>query len=124
MKGFSLIILLSHLVVHLFGQDVKLVLPLGHTKPVYSLTLSSDGKYVATTSLDNIKIWEEKSGQLIETLVTDEYQSVIAFSKDNGHLVTVSVGGNVNSWDLVTNQSKRIKRWFTRENEEHCSNGL
>ena len=52
-----------------FAQQPKLMLPIGHTGPVYVASFSPDGKYILTASADGTaKVWNAISGQLLTDL--------------------------------------------------------
>ena len=54
---------------HSQAQEPKLVIPVGHMSEITSVQFSSTGKWIATGSYDNTaKIWEMETGRLLNTL--------------------------------------------------------
>ena len=76
---------------------------LGHTDLVNSVAFSTDGKSIASGSLDKtIRIWDAKTGKPIKTFSghTNAVNSV-AFSPDGKSIVS-GFGDNVGIWDVKT----------------------
>jgi WD40 repeat protein len=81
----------------------------GHDQDVQSVAITPDGTKIASGSFDGkIKIWDLKTGELIQTLTAHseagEIISSIAISPDGQTLVSSSnsYGGNIKIWDLST----------------------
>ena len=58
----------------------------GHTATVYSVAFSSDGKLVASASLDGtIRLWGAATGETVRTLQGEKSQNAtdVAFSADD-----------------------------------------
>ncbi|MBD2544930.1 serine/threonine-protein kinase [Planktothricoides raciborskii] len=79
----------------------------GHDQDVQSVAITPDGTEIASGSFDGtIKIWNLKTGELMQTLTghsdAGEIVSSIAISPDGKILVssTNSYGGNIKIWDL------------------------
>lgn len=52
--------------VYVSGQDLKLVLPIGHTDEVISVAISQDGKRIVSGSRDlTAKVWDMETGWLL-----------------------------------------------------------
>lgn len=87
------------------AQEPRLVIPVGHVKPITNTCFSPDGHLVATTSEDQtIKIWDPVSGRLIKTffghkgIITD-----LEFSPKGNYLLSSSKeDGSNRIWNLST----------------------
>ena len=81
---------LSFLLSASFSQELKLVLPIGHTGIVTSGQFSPDGRKVVTTSSDvTAKIWDVVSGKLLVNLKAHGSRvNTAQFNKDGTQLVT------------------------------------
>ncbi|NER34320.1 MAG: protein kinase [Oscillatoria sp. SIO1A7] len=80
-----------------------------HISLVVSLAISPDGRTIASGSADEtIKIWDAKSGELINTLPGHE-KSVysLAISPDGKTLVSGGGDKAIEIWDLRTNERKK-----------------
>jgi WD40 repeat protein len=67
----------------------------GHKDQVSSVAISSDGKTVASGSIDHsIQLWSLHDGQLLKYILTDYIVSTIAFSPD-GQLLAAGIGNKV-----------------------------
>src|SRR3954465_5544231 len=70
---------------HLFGQapsatPAPIRLLEGHTKPIYAVAYSPDGKFIYTASFDHtVKIWNRETGQVLRTF-TDHKNGVLALA--------------------------------------------
>ena len=84
--------------------EVPNLLNQGHTAPIHSLSLSQDGKILASGSQDNtIKIWDVAGEKLIKTLKghTAPVWSVV-LSHDGKTLVSGSQDNTIKIWDVET----------------------
>ena len=79
-----------------------------HSKSVYSVSFSNDGKYFASSSSDKtIKIYNTSTWKLIKTLSNNEYAiKSISFSVDNKYLAAGSNGNEIiiydtKNWDVI-----------------------
>ena len=75
----------------------------GHTGPVLSVAYSPDGKRLAATSFDGMKVWDAQTGQEILTIpVQGNTGSVwcVAYSPDGKRLATASTDGTVQLYAL------------------------
>jgi WD40 repeat protein/transcriptional regulator with XRE-family HTH domain len=82
----------------------------GHTKPIIAISISPDGKYLATASEDSTaRLWDIATGQTIRTFTghTDKIEG-IAFSPDGKNLVTVSYDQTIRLWDVASGQTLKI----------------
>ncbi|MBD3884517.1 serine/threonine protein kinase [Phormidium tenue FACHB-886] len=76
----------------------------GHTAPIRNLSLSQDGRILASASADQtIKIWDVAAGKLLQTLQghTAPVWSV-ALSRDGKTLVSGSQDNTLKIWDVQT----------------------
>ena len=89
---------------------------LQHTKEVWSVAFSPDGKTVATSD-DNgqVKLWDSATGQELRTLYghTNTVWSV-AWSRDGQKLATVSHDKTAKLWEAATGQELLTLRGHTK----------
>ena len=99
-----LLLLLGLSASQLFGQEPKLMLPVGHSLGVATAVFSPDGKRIVTSSLDNtVKIWEVNSGTLLANLLGHTDTVLTAnYSPDGKIIVTAAEDGLVKIWDANT----------------------
>ena len=83
----------------------------GHTDPVETIVLSSDGNILASGSWDNtIRLWDAHTGEHMKTLTghTDSVET-IALSPDDKTLASGSMeNSTVRLWDVDTGKTKMI----------------
>ena len=89
------------------AQKAELKVQLGHSKIVYCVAFSPDGKYAASGSADfTYKLWEVESGREIRTVKGHQgYVTSICFSPDGKYLLTGGGSyefGELKLWDVVT----------------------
>src|SRR5262245_29345835 len=85
----------------------------GHTEPVYSVTFTPDGKYLATGSFDNtIKLWDVTSGKEAKTYGgPNGHQKMVmcvAISPDGQLLASGSIDNNLKVWDIPLTAPSKI----------------
>ena len=75
-----------------------------HSEAVYDLSLSPDGKTLATGSLDNtVKLWDMETKEYIGTLEGhSNYINAVSFSPDGMRLASCSRDNTVRLWDMET----------------------
>ena len=76
----------------LWAQVPKLVLPIGHTSAIQSVSFSPGGKLTATSAFDHtVKIWDtEKGFLLLNLLIHSEKVNTVSFSPDGKIILTAS----------------------------------
>jgi WD40 repeat protein len=82
----------------------ELVVQTGHIAPVWAMAASSDGRWLASASVDQtVAIWDVHSGRELRTLVghTDSV-SAVAFSPDGQILASGSYDHTVRLWNVNT----------------------
>src|SRR5262249_471403 len=74
----------------------------GHTDVVTGLGFSTDGKRLASSSMDSkVKVWDPASGDEVLTFKTDaRHMTSVAFTSDGRNLV--SSGGGIHIWEIET----------------------
>jgi WD40 repeat protein len=100
----------SESVVAAEPKDPELILPLGHSRGVYSAALSEDGKLVLTGSSDHTAIlWDVETGKPLQTFKghTSSVMSV-ALSGDGRRVLTGSWDETAILWDVATANRLRI----------------
>ncbi|WP_392481656.1 N-acetylmuramoyl-L-alanine amidase [Nostoc sp. C110] len=81
---------------------------LGHQHPVTSASFSPDGKYIVTTSSNDVRLW--KMGRQIYSL--KGHQGILynaSFSADGKYIVTTSSDKTARVWDLTGRQISTLK---------------
>ncbi len=88
------------------AQVKQLALLQGHTKPVFGLAFSHDGKRLASAGIDQtIRLWDTAAGQSVTTLQGHTAQVIaVAFTPDNATLVSAGYDKTVRLWDVKTGQ--------------------
>ncbi|MEO8954911.1 MAG: serine/threonine-protein kinase [Ktedonobacteraceae bacterium] len=76
----------------------------GHTKDVYAIQWSPDGRFIASGGDDNVvRVWEVTTGRLVYTYTRHTLiVKAIAWSRDSRRLVSGSADGTVQVWDALT----------------------
>jgi WD40 repeat protein len=80
----------------------------GHTNAVYGVAFSPDGRLLATTSYDMVRLWEPITGEHLRTLTCKDGEVyVAAFSPDGRVLATGSHYFRVQLWDPTNGEHLR-----------------
>ena len=84
----------------------------GHTRTVWGVAASPDGRWIATASHDRtVKLWDARTRKLVRTLEGHhELVWCVAFSPDSQYLASGSVEGSsgcVKVWEVATGREHR-----------------
>lgn len=81
----------------------------GHSDSVNDVAFSPDSKLLASASFDNlIKVWDVKTGELVNTLIGhDDWVVSVAFSPDGRLLASGSYDRSIHIWDVNTGELLR-----------------
>jgi WD40 repeat protein/tetratricopeptide (TPR) repeat protein len=93
----------------------KLIDMRGHTKTIKSITFSLDGKMLASSDNDTVRLWDVINQKLLAEI--KEFANSIAFSPDGKTLATVG-GRKIRLWD-VFNQ-KLVAEMEGQSNRTNC----
>ena len=86
-----------------YGQQPRLVLPIGHTDAINSIYFSLNGKYVVTASDDKTaKVWDAQTGFLVLSLKHSKKVRSALFSPDGSKIITTSEDTIARIWDAHT----------------------
>ncbi len=91
-------------VYHITSLYLVRSIPHSHANKSY---FNKDGSYAAIINdLNNISIFDIKTGDLVRTFTADNYSQVchIHFSQDGKHIFTISSKGQVNILDIATGE--------------------
>jgi WD40 repeat protein len=88
---------------------LELVVQSGHTSILTSVSLSGDGRFLATGSRDNTAIlWDTATGQKLRTFTGHSHDvTSVSLSSDGRRLATGSSDGTAIVWDAATGQKLR-----------------
>ncbi|HRF19682.1 MAG TPA: hypothetical protein PK977_16020, partial [Chitinophagaceae bacterium] len=91
------------------AQELKRILPVGHSAPPFFAAASKDGKRFVTLADDNtIKIWDGYTGKLLTDTKAhaDRIINKISISPDGQQLLTSSFDNTIKIWDIQTGKLK------------------
>jgi WD40 repeat protein len=85
-----------------FASGCELYTLEGHTAPVNDVTVTSDGRFAVSASLDNtLKVWDLGSGREVRMLGGRPHDVPrMAMTSDGRFAVSVSRGGTLKVWKL------------------------
>jgi WD40 repeat protein len=97
----ALTVLAIMVFTHCFTQQVKLVLPVGHTGNLTNASFNPDGSKAITSADDKtVKIWDTYTGALLADLKEhSSYISSAEFSPDGKKILTASGDKTIKLWD-------------------------
>ncbi|HKO95646.1 MAG TPA: caspase family protein [Pyrinomonadaceae bacterium] len=97
------------------GQKPELSVQTGHAAQVVTLAFSSDGKILASGSVDHIvKIWEPSTGSELRALKGHDMTVLsVVFSPDDKLIASGSADNTVKIWDVNTGVEKQTLRGHT-----------
>jgi WD40 repeat protein len=115
LNKYNFIFLLLLISISGYGQQPKLMLPIGHTSYVNSAKFSPNGKLVLTASGDKTaKIWNSFTGALLMELQGHDKSVMSAnFSPDGNKVVTASEDKTLIVWDTQSGTPLAILKGHT-----------
>lgn len=111
MKNTITILTIVLFILSTQAQELRRVIPTGHTSPINLSDLSPDGKYLLTMAMDNTAIiWDISTGKEVQKLVGHkDFMVDGSFSNDGKLVQTASHDQTVRIWDVVT--GKELSRF-------------
>jgi WD40 repeat protein len=88
--------------VYLLAQIHPLVTYRGHNAQILAVAWSPDSRWMASTSGDEVQVWEALSGRLIHRFPDEQGVESVAWSPDGQYLATGSFDGTASVWQVAT----------------------
>jgi WD40 repeat protein len=90
-------------------QEPRLVLPVGHTNWINSISIDSSENYVLSSSRDNtIKLWEISSGMEVQSYSQSNSITKAIFYNQDKEIISSSKDSEIVVWDKTTGNKKAI----------------
>jgi WD40 repeat protein len=98
------------------AQVVRIIPPIGHTAQITDVDISSDGKYIVSSSVDKTLIlWDYASGrEIVQFSGTDYGVTCCTFDDKNWCIYSGGWDGIIRKWDL--NELKQTDQWQAYSN--------
>lgn len=112
MRFFLLTLILCMVVPVFAAVQPEVVMTTGHTDQISFMTVSSDGRFLASAG-DNkiIKIWEVSNTMEYRTIAgTNGRVEQMCFAPDNIHLAATTSDGELLIWNVITGQKVHTSR--------------
>ena len=88
----------------------------GHTGYVNSVSWSPDGKYIASSSNNTIRVWGAQGGTYIRALINHNRSvNSISWSPDGKYMASGSINGIIRIWDATNGTCMHILKGHTKE---------
>ncbi len=83
------------------GQTLELIVETGHSKPVGAIAFNADGKLVASSGGNGIKLWEIETGRELKSIAVGSIVQSLALSPDN-KLIAFASDETVTLLNIIT----------------------
>ncbi|MDX2020448.1 MAG: WD40 repeat domain-containing protein [Deltaproteobacteria bacterium] len=77
----------------------------GHFGPLRAMTITSDGKRLATARLTRVTVWDTTTGAQLHQLESSSGFSSLSYAPDDATLVTSAAAGIVTQWSALDGRS-------------------
>jgi len=116
MKKYFILPVFLCIVSALPAQDESIKTFLGHDSIVTSVSYSPDGKYIASGSYKEIKIWDVNTGNCLKTFSGhNNWVWSVSYNPDGKYLASGSLDKTIKIWDVNTGNC--IKTFSGHNNE-------
>src|SRR5690349_2356692 len=112
-----LVIVLIHVCVTSFAQQIEVAVQKGHSGDVLVVAFNHDGKLLASAGTDNlIKLWHIPTGKEMVSFISASTQNVVAlkFKGENDFLLVKYKDGTVHTWNIT---ESKLESQNTRSDE-------